>query len=442
MSSGMIRQALRRNPWAFLGPAATQALAASLVTVGLCAMASLDGAPLTAAQRATMVDDGVSDMGLLFLISSIYLSVLIVGVTMGTAIGDQARDLALFRTIGATPGKTRRAIAAQAALVAVPATIAGVPLGLLFGRLWVHGLVAHGIVPAEVSFRVHGGVVPIAFAITVGTSLLGARIAAIRPSRLSPSVALAEAATARSGGRVRTPLGLLLVAAGVTLSVTISDLDAETADNAGLFVMLAMCFGTGLLDPVLLRLAAPAARLLGPVGRVAADNVVARSRSLSGALVPLTLAVGFAAFTIVIGSTTEHVTGVAMGDGEKWLTYSGTGVYSAFAAIAAVNTLITVMQARRRDLAVMRLVGGTQGHTLRVVICEALVVTATALVAGAAVATATLLPLLHTALGTWRPWVPLPFLVGGVAGTAALVLAGLALPAAVMLRRPPIEVVG
>ncbi|GAA0585202.1 hypothetical protein GCM10010172_82850 [Paractinoplanes ferrugineus] len=441
MNSGMIRQAVRRNPWAFLGPATTQALAAALVTVGLCAMASLDGAPLTVAQRARMVEDGSTDAGLLFLISSIYLSVLIVGVTMGTAIGDQARDLALFRTVGATPARTRRAIALQAGLVAVPATLAGVPLGLLGGAAWVHGLVGHGIVPAEVTFRVHGGVLPIAFAVTVGTSLLGALIAAIRPSRLRPAMALAEAAVARGRGRVRTPLGLLLVAGGSTLSVVLSGLDAETADNGGLLVMLSMCFGTGLLGPVLLRVAAPVARLIGPAGRVAADNVVARSRSLSGALVPLTLAVGFAAFTIVIGATTEHVTGVAMGGADKWLTYSGTGVYSAFAAVAGVNTLITVMRARGRDLAVMRLVGATQGHTLTVVICEALVVTATALVAGAAVAAATLLPLLHTALGTWVPWVPLPFLIGVVVGTAALVLAGLALPAAVMLRRPPIEVI-
>ncbi|GAA2625997.1 FtsX-like permease family protein [Paractinoplanes durhamensis] len=441
MSSGIVRQALRRNPWAFLGPAATQALAAALVTTGLCAVASLSGAPLTAAQRATMAADGVADMGIVFLVASIYLSILVVGVTMGTAIADQGRDLALFRTVGATPRRVRRAIAAQAAIVAIPATVVGVPLGLLFGSAWVGGLVGHGIVPAEVTFRVHGGVVPITFAATIGTSLLGALIAAIRPSRLRPAMALTEAAVPRRG-RVRTPIGLLLVAGGVTLSVLISDASAETADNAGLFVMLAMCFGMGMLGPVLLRLAAPVARLFGPVGRIAADNVVARRRSLSGALVPLTLAVGFAAFTIVIGSTTEKVTGVAMTPADRWLTYAGTGVYAAFAAVAAVNTLITVMQARRQDLAVVRLVGGTRGHTLRVVICEALVVTATALAAGSAVAAATMLPLLHTALGVWQPYVPPSFLVGGVLGTAALVLAGLALPAAAMLRRPPIEVVG
>jgi putative ABC transport system permease protein len=439
----VIRQALRRNPWAFLGPAATQALAAALVSAGLCLLASFDGAALSPTQRAALIASGVADLGLIFVVSSIYLSLLIVGVTMGTAIADQATDLALVRTIGATPARVRRAIAAQAALIAVPATTAGIPLGLLCGYGWLTGLTRHGIVPPEVSFRIHGATVPIVFAVTIGTSLLGALVAAIRPSRLRPAVALTEAAVPRRRtGWVRTPLGLLLVAGGIALSVVLSGVNAETADQAGFFVMLAMCVGVGLLGPVLLRVVAPVARLFGSTGALAADAVVARARSLSGALVPLTLAVGFAAFTIVLSTTTEHVTGVATAPADRWLQYSGTGAYTAFAAIAAVNTLVTVIQARRRDLAVIRLAGGTRGHTLAVVICEALVVTATALVAGAAVATTTLLPLLHTALGTWRPWLPVSYLVGGIAVTAALVLTGLVLPAALSLRRAPIEVVG
>ena len=68
--------------------------------------------------------------------------------------------------------------------------------------------------------------------------------------------------------------------------------------------------------------------------------------------------------------------------------------------------------------------------------------TGTTLTAGAAVALTTLLPLLHTVLGTWSPWVPAPWLLGGVGATAALVFAGLVLPAAIMLRRPPVEVAG
>lgn len=141
-------------------------------------------------------------------------------------------------------------------------------------------------------------------------------------------------------------------------------------------------------------------------------------------------------------TTTTHVTGVAERAADLWTEYSGTAVYTAFAAVAALNTLITVILSRRRDLAVAQLAGGTRTRVLGVVVCEALLVTGTGLLLAAAVAGTTLLPLLHTALGTWWPWMPARYLVVGVAGVAVLVLAGTAVPAALAMRRPPIEVVG
>ncbi|AGZ44332.1 ABC transporter permease [Actinoplanes friuliensis] len=439
----MIRQALRRNPWSFLGPATTQFLAAALVAGALAVMTSISRAPLDAATRQAVDDSGLPDMAMVFLMLAIYLSIIIVGVTMNATIAQQARDIALVRAIGATPGRVRRAIATQAAVVAVPATLLGVPLGTVGARAWLDGLVAHGIAPPAITFHAHGGALPIALAVTVGTSVIGALIAAIRPSRVRPAAALAEtAAPRRRVGIVRTVVGLVLVCGGIGLSVAIADRSAQVANDLGLFVMLAMCVGAGCLGPALLTVAAPVARLFGDTGRLAADNVLVRARGLSGALVPLTLAVAFAAVKVVSYTTAAHVTGDPGSASDRWLEYSGTGVYTVFAAVAALNTLITMMLARRRDLAVTQLAGGTRRRTLGVVFCEALVVTGTALVVAAGVAVATLLPLLHTALGTWTPWLPPSWLLAGVLGTAALVLAGTWVPAAAALRRPPIEVIG
>ncbi|MEU4215509.1 ABC transporter permease [Actinoplanes sp. NPDC026623] len=438
----MIRQALRRNPWSFLGPAATQFLAAALVAAALGIMASIDRSPLDPAARRAVTDSGLPDMAVVFLMLAIYLSIIIVGVTMNATIAQQARDIALVRAIGATPGRVRRAIAAQAACVAVPATLAGVPSGAFGARAWLESLVSHGIAPPAVTFHAHGGALPIALAITVGTSLIGALVAAVRPSRVRPAVALAEtAAPRRRVGVVRTVVGLLLICGGIGLSAAIAGRSAAIADQAGLFVMLAMCVGAGCLGPALLAVAAPAARLLGDAGRLAADNIGVRAKALSGALVPLTLAVAFAAVKVVSYTTRVHVTGDPGSAADRWLEYSGTAVYAVFAAVAALNTLVTLMLSRRRDLAVTQLAGGTRGRTLAVIFCEALVVTGTALAVAAVVATTTLLPLLHTALGTWTPWLPPSWLLAGVLGTAALVLAGTVLPAALALRRPPIEVV-
>jgi putative ABC transport system permease protein len=443
MMAGLTRQALKSNPWSFLGPASTQCLAAALVAGSLGASRSIDGAPLGAAARRALVESGIPDIATIFLGISIYLSAIIVGVTMNATIARQARDIALIRAVGGTPGRIRGAIAMQAVLIAVPATLVGVPLGTLGGRAWIHGLAAHGVMPPEIEFRAHPAALPIALAITVGTSLIGALIAAIRPSRVRPAIALADSAAPRRRiGVVRTVLGGVLVAGGVVLSVLISGLSARQADSAAFFVMLAMCVGAGFLGPALLRVFAPAARVFGATGRLAADNLAVRAKALSGALVPLTLAIAFGAVKVLSHTTTAHVTGVSEPAADLWTDYSGTSVYVAFAAVAALNTLITVVLSGRRDLAVAQLAGGTRGRVLGVVICEALLVTGTALLVAAVVAGTTLLPMLHSAIGTWMPWMPAHYLVAGVLGVAGLVLAGTALPAALAMRRPPIEVVG
>ena len=147
MRAGLTRQALKRSPWAFFGPVSTQALAAAIVTASLCAARSIDGAGLDAATRGALSDSGILDVATAFVAISIYLSIIIVGVTMNASTARQARDIALVRAVGASPGQVRRAVARQAAMVAVPATMAGAPLGVLGGRAWINGLVGHGILP-------------------------------------------------------------------------------------------------------------------------------------------------------------------------------------------------------------------------------------------------------------------------------------------------------
>jgi putative ABC transport system permease protein len=440
MSAGLVRQALRQHPWSFFGPVSTQILGAAIVSGSLGALSSLDAAPLDAVQRRTLNASGIPEMSGIFVTIAVYLSIIIVGLTMTSTIARQARDIALVRAIGATPGRVRRAVMLQAAIVAVPGALIGVPLGVLGGRAWIHGLVGHGVIPVEVTFVASGAALPVAVGIAVGTSVAGALVAAIRPSRVRPAVALTETAVPRRAfGRVRTTLGTVLVIGGVVLSIAISDLSADQADSLGFFVVLAMCVGAGLLGPVLLRLTAPVARLFGGVGALAADNVAVRAKALSGALVPLVLAVGFATIKVAMHTTAAHVHGVPDPAAVVWAENTGTAVYTAFAAVAALNTLVTVMLSRRGEIAATQLAGASRTKMTGVVICEALIVTGTGLLAAAVVAAATLLPLLHTALGTWTPYLPASYVVVGLLGIVTLVGLGTVLPAALLMRRPAIE---
>jgi hypothetical protein len=97
----------------------------------------------------------------------------------------------------------------------------------------------------------------------------------------------------------------------------------------------------------------------GGIGAVAADSVVVRASTLSGALVPLLIAVAFTLVKVVRHATSEHVHGVPDAAASVWLDTTGTAVYVTFAAVAAVNTLVMVLLARRRELAVQRLAGAT-----------------------------------------------------------------------------------
>jgi putative ABC transport system permease protein len=377
----------------------------------------------------------------LFLMISVYLSLIIITVTMGSAIAQQARDIALVRAVGAVPGQVRRAVAAQAVLVAVPSALAGVALGTLLGRVWIGGLVAQGVAPDAVTFHSHPAAVPVALAVTVPTSLIGGLIAAIRPSRVRPAAAMSDTVVPRRRlGFGRTLAGLLCAGGGGALAVNASTLNAEESASMAFLALLAMCVSAGLLGPALLRAGAPLARLFGPTGVLAADNMAVRgARSLSGALVPLALATAFVVFKISMYATGERENGGSANADSVWLDYSGTAVYTAFAAVAALTTLITFTMGRRREFATLRLAGATKRDALRVVGCEAAVVVVTGLVVAVVAAAAILVPMVHTSLGVWTPAMPAGAAAAVVLGVVSVVAIGMVLPAAVLLRRPAIE---
>jgi putative ABC transport system permease protein len=436
--SGITRHALRRHRWSLLGPAVTQATAATVISMMVMTATSLDAAPLAPAERAALEATTVPESTLVFTLIAVYLSVILVGVTMNLTIATQVRDIALLRAIGATPGRIRRSVALQAAIVAVPSAALGYLTGIAAGYAWTAALQAHGVIPPAVTFRVAPLVLPMVIGIEVATSVAGALVAAIRPARIRPALALTEAATRRPAvGVPRIVAGLVLVAGGVALSAVIARTSPDDAAENAFFVLLAMCVGVGVLGPVLLRAVVAVVRPVTTASaRLAVDNVGAMSRALSGALVPLVLVIAFAAVKVAMHTTPAHRTGAGEPAGDVWTDYSGTVVYCAFAAIAALSTLITVLVGRRRDLAVAGLAGGTRQRVLAVVVCEAVLVTATALGLAAAIATATLLPILRTA-----PYVPPAYLVVGVLLAAAVVAAGMVVPAAVLTRRRPITVV-
>ncbi|MFD9909074.1 FtsX-like permease family protein [Streptomyces sp. NPDC059063] len=447
MTTGLARAALRAHRPAFIGTAVAALFAAAVVSASTMMLRTTSTDGLSPTTRARLSENGVGDIATVLLIGSVYMSVFVVASTMGTAVVQQHRELALVRSIGARPRQVRRAVAAQALAASVPAALAGFALGGLLARVWFAGMVRHGLVPAEVSFRFSWLALPVCLGVAVVTSVLAAVLSSVRFSLLRPARALDEAAAGRRGlGALRAPLGLLAVAGAVCLSVVLSRQPADEASEGAFLVLILFCVGAGLLGP---RLIGPAAWLVSAVvgrfggasARLAMRNVRSQPRRFSAAVVPLLLVVGFGVTKIALHTTAEHHTGTAGSPGEVWMDYMGTSLYAGFAAIASANTLAMISFERRRDLALLRVVGSQRRQVRAMAAWEAVVVAGTALLVGGVIALATLAPMLSSAFGSAVPYLPWAVPAGIAAGTVLLTLGATGLPVAAVLRRRAISVV-
>ncbi|TPQ22791.1 FtsX-like permease family protein [Streptomyces sporangiiformans] len=455
MRTGLAQAALRAHRPAFVGTAAAALFAATVVSAATSVLMATSAAhtdELSAHARGQLRSSGVGDMAAVLLIGSVYMSIFVVVSTMGTAVAQQHRELAMVRSIGAKPRQVRRAVAGQALAASVPAALLGCVLGGFLARVWCAGMTAHGLLPREIEFSPSLLALPVCLGVAVVTSTLAAALSALRFSLLRPAAALSEAAAGRRRlGILRAPLGLIAVTGACVLSVLLSRASAEgeSADEAGqgaFVVLILFCVGVGLLGP---RIVGPAARLVsalvgrfGATARLAMLNVRSQPRRFSAAVVPLVLVVGFGLTKIASRTTAEHRKGSAGSPGEVWLDYAGTALYAGFAAIAAANTLSMISFERRRDIALLRVIGAQARQVRAMAAWEAVVVAGTALLLGGATALITLAPILDAAFGSPVPYIPWTVLAGIGSGTLLLTLLATGLPVRSVVRRRAISVVG
>jgi putative ABC transport system permease protein len=126
----------------------------------------------------------------------------------------------------------------------------------------------------------------------------------------------------------------------------------------------------------------------------------------------------------------------------RWLGPLIVAIIFAFTSIAVVNTLAMIALQRGREIALLRLVGGTPGQVRSMARWEAGLIIAIGLGLGLAIAATALLPLSHALTGSLRPHVP-PGQLGAILGVSAvLAVLALALPTRRALRSRPVAAIG
>ena len=377
-----------------------------------------------------------------------------VASTLTLTVRQRSGEIALLKSIGATPAQLRRMIVSEAAVMAiVAAAVATVP-AILAGSLLLDLLKDTEQVGAGVDYDFGPVAVGMGLGITFVAATIAAVIAARRAARMGAQEAvLASALEDPRMGRKRIVAACLFLVLGLHLAVITATAmrgkgaDAmATAGQASIFVAI----GLSLLAPVLVR--AVTTRLAGPLeeaggasGYLTALNVRRRSHQMASALMPIILFVGIAVGTLSmqrIENAAVDAAGVTQTTEEKsieTLNLVVVAMIAVFAAIMLLNTLIAATIHRRREFGQQRLAGSTPPQVLRMVSLESLVLAATGVLFGSLASIFTVVPFSIARTDSVLPDSTIAIYVAVVGAAVLLTLAASLGATRRALRTPAIE---
>jgi putative ABC transport system permease protein len=371
----------------------------ALVTGAFATLLESAAGDVSGKDRTTLITMGavVGGWGLVIVLFS-------VASTLTLTVRQRGGELALLRTVGATPRQNRRMLLVESlAVTAVATLLAAVPAWLTGWALFVQ--LQHAGMLADTAARSTGGrAIAATSAAMVLVSSLAVVLATRRAARISVREAQSESATGpRRMGRWRVAAGLLFLAAGLNYSLITVTVMADSADPlAPMSTAGPACvfwsIGLALFAPLLLRVAAGTAALVfslfGAAGHLAAHDSRARSHLLAAVLAPVIIFVGMSTGTIYLLAIENQATVTMTDEGRnvELLNYVVVGMISVFAAIMVVNTLAAVVSARRREFGQQRLAGATPEQVRTTMLLEGALVAVTGIIWGGLASLGTVLP--------------------------------------------------
>src|SRR5690606_35523318 len=255
-------RALRQQPQRLVASFVSLFLGATMVMAFASMFDTLvgnDGLSSTDTEALVTLGAVVGGWGLIIVVFA-------VASTLTLSVRQRSREMALLKSVGATPAQVGRMIVGEAAVVAVVAALAAVAPAALVGRLLVDLVRVSGQVSAVVEHRFGA----VALAVGFGVTFLGATVAALvtarRTARLRARDALADAELDDGGSRLsrkRTVAAVVFLALGAqtgTLTATLMKDKGSDAMQTGGQASIWAGIGLALLAPALVR---GGARLFG-----------------------------------------------------------------------------------------------------------------------------------------------------------------------------------
>ena len=246
---------------------------------------------------------------------AILVAIFVVAGMLGLSFEQRQRELALLRTIGATPRQVRRMIVTETLVVSLFAVGAGVVVGSILGRRLFEQIASRGVVSNALVYR--RGWIPEVGAVGIAllTALVVSAVAGRRAARLRPGEALVEAELERRWlGPGRVLLAIVFLGGGLALAfVTATVMHGPVAASTAAPTVLVIAIGLALIGPGVSRLTLavirpPVRAVSGLAGELASLNTRARTVRLSGVVMPIMLATGMATAQLYLQTTQIRAT--------------------------------------------------------------------------------------------------------------------------------------
>ncbi|MFJ4712055.1 FtsX-like permease family protein [Streptomyces sp. NPDC088785] len=227
-----------------------------------------------------------------------FVAIFVVIATFAFVVDQRRRELALLRTIGATPGQVRRMVLFEALLLAVVASALGCLIGTQGASMLQDFMIDKDIAPAWYEIDVVWPPLVIAFAAGLLSSMIGTVAVSWKAGRVRPAEALREA-TGRRGALtpVRLVLGVVLLGLGLQKSASAVDSPLTAMSMQNYFpVPVLIVGGCALLTPLLLRpvlfLASWPLSRLGAGAMIVREGALFAGRRTASVAAPVVLALG------------------------------------------------------------------------------------------------------------------------------------------------------
>ncbi|MCF2532558.1 ABC transporter permease [Yinghuangia soli] len=388
----------------FLGAAILMSFAAMLDTAG--------GSGVDATSRETLTTMGavVGGWGLLLVMFA-------VTSTLTLSVRRRSAEMALLRSVGATPGQVTGLIAGETAVLAAAAAALAIAPGMLGGRMLLELLASTGQVDESVGYAFGPIALAMGISVTFVAATLAALITARRAVRMNAAAALGAAAVddrRLTKKRIAAGVAFLLLALNlaVVTATVMKGKGSDAMQTAGQTSIWA-AIGLAVLAPALVRKAA--ALVAGPLerrglaGYLTAQNLRRHTGRLAAVVMPVVLFTAIGTGTLVMQAVENDAmsaAGLAKTNEQKnieTLNFVVIGMIVAFAAIMLVNTLVAATADRRREFAQTRLAGATPRQVLDVVLLEGAVLTVIGVLCGTFAALFTVLPYSYARTGSFLP---------------------------------------